>query len=47
MKYFKGCARYKSLETSGIVSDCRLDYRGSIPGRGKGFFLYPLCPDQL
>jgi hypothetical protein len=21
--------------------------RGSIPGRGKGFFLYPLCPDRI
>jgi hypothetical protein len=21
--------------------------RGSIPGRGKGFFLYPLCSDRL
>jgi hypothetical protein len=21
--------------------------RGSIPGGGKGFFLYPLCPDRL
>jgi hypothetical protein len=21
--------------------------RGSIPGRGKEFFLYPLCPDRL
>jgi hypothetical protein len=21
--------------------------RDSIPGRGKGFFLYPLCPDRL
>jgi hypothetical protein len=21
--------------------------RGSIPGRGKRFFLYPLCPDRL
>jgi hypothetical protein len=30
-----------------IVSDYGLDDRGSIPGRGKGFFLYPLCPDRL
>jgi hypothetical protein len=30
-----------------IVPDYRLGDRGSIPGRGKGFFLYPLCPDQL
>jgi hypothetical protein len=29
------------------VSDYRLDDQGSIPGTGKGFFLYPLCPDQL
>jgi hypothetical protein len=32
------------------VSDYGLDDRaigGSIPGRGKGFFLYPLCPDRL
>jgi len=30
-----------------IVSDCRLDDQGSIAGRGKGFFLKPLCPDLL
>jgi hypothetical protein len=30
-----------------IVSDYRLDDRYSMPGRGKGFFLYHLCPDQL
>jgi hypothetical protein len=29
------------------VSDYRVDDRDSIPGRGKGFFLYPLYPDQL
>jgi hypothetical protein len=29
------------------VSDYGLDDRGSIPGRGKGFFLSPLCPDRL
>jgi hypothetical protein len=29
------------------MSGYRLDIRGSIPGRGKGFFLYPLCPDRL
>jgi hypothetical protein len=30
-----------------IVFDYRLDDQGSIPGRGKQFFLQPLCPDQL
>jgi hypothetical protein len=30
-----------------ILSDYRLDDRGSILGRGKEFFPYPLCPDQL
>jgi hypothetical protein len=30
-----------------IVSDYRLDDQGSILGRGKGFFLYSLCPDRL
>jgi hypothetical protein len=30
-----------------IVSDCRLDDWGSIPGRGIGFFLQPVCPNQL
>jgi hypothetical protein len=30
-----------------LVSDNRLDGTGSIPGRGKVFFLLPLCPDQL
>jgi len=29
------------------VSDYGLDDRATIPGRGKGFFLYPLCPDRL
>jgi hypothetical protein len=29
------------------LSDYRLDYRGSVPGRGKEFFLTPLCPDRL
>jgi hypothetical protein len=30
-----------------IVSDYGLDYRGSIPDRGRGFFLSPLRPDRL
>jgi hypothetical protein len=30
-----------------IMSDFRLDDLGLIPGRGKGFFLKPVCPDQL
>jgi hypothetical protein len=30
-----------------VMSDYRLDDRGSIPGRGKGFFLQFLCPNQL
>jgi hypothetical protein len=30
-----------------IVSDYRLDDQGSIPGRGREFFLLPLRPDQL
>jgi hypothetical protein len=30
-----------------IVSDYRLDNWDLIPNKGKGFFLYPLCPDQL
>jgi hypothetical protein len=30
-----------------IVSYYGLDDRGSIPDRGKGFLLYPLCPDRL
>jgi hypothetical protein len=39
MKHFKGGAGYKSFGTYGIVSDYRLDYRCSVTGRGKGFFL--------
>jgi hypothetical protein len=35
------------VSSGSIVSDCGLDDRGSIPGGGKGFFLYPLCPDRL
>jgi hypothetical protein len=30
-----------------IASDYGLDDWGSIPGRGRGFFLWPLHPDQL
>jgi hypothetical protein len=30
-----------------VVPDYRLGDRGSIPGTGNGFFLYPMCPDQL
>jgi hypothetical protein len=32
-----------------IVSDYGLDDRAIEfdPGRGKGFFLYPLCPDRF
>jgi hypothetical protein len=35
------------VSSGSIVSDYGLDDRGSIPGGGKGFFLYPLCPDRL
>jgi hypothetical protein len=42
---------YPSVTSRGssvsIVFDCTLDGRSAIPGRGKRFFLYPLCPDQL
>jgi hypothetical protein len=30
-----------------VVCDYRLKDKGSIPGRGKGFFLYPLCSEHL
>jgi hypothetical protein len=30
-----------------ILSDYKLDEEDLIPSRGKGFFLWPLCPDQL
>jgi hypothetical protein len=43
--------KVKSLETIGAVylSQYRLKTgrSGFDPDRGKGFFLYPLCPDQL
>jgi hypothetical protein len=35
------------IPSSITESAYRFDDRGSIPGRGKGFFLQPLCPDQL
>jgi hypothetical protein len=35
------------ISSGSIVSDCGLDDRGSMSGRGKGFFLYPLRPDRL
>jgi hypothetical protein len=31
----------------GIVMGCELDYRGSIPGRGKGVYSTPKRPDRL
>jgi hypothetical protein len=31
------------VSSGSIVSDEGLDDRGSIPGKDKGFFLYPLC----
>jgi hypothetical protein len=31
----------------GIVTVCRLHYRGSIPGKGKWFFSSPYRPDWL
>jgi hypothetical protein len=38
----------RSLGSSvSIVSDYELDERGSIPERGRGFFLYLLRPDRL
>jgi hypothetical protein len=30
-----------------IVFDYRLDDRSLAPGRVKGFFLWPLCPEHL
>jgi hypothetical protein len=45
---FKATGTYRSRVSSGsIVPDYGLDDRGSIPGRGKGFFLYTLYPDRL
>jgi hypothetical protein len=40
------CSRSWGSSVS-IVSDYGQGDRGSIPGRGKGFFLWPLCPDRL
>jgi hypothetical protein len=42
--------RRSRVSSGSIVSDYELDdraIRGSIPGKGKGIFLYPLCPDRL
>jgi hypothetical protein len=39
MKYFKG-ARDKKVWESLIVSDYRVDDRGSFPDRCKGFFQF-------
>jgi hypothetical protein len=33
-----------STPSHSLVSDYRLAGWSSIPGRGRGFFLYPLCP---
>jgi hypothetical protein len=41
------CSNRSWVSSGSIVSGYGLDDRGSIPGRGKGFFLYPLCPDRL
>jgi hypothetical protein len=37
----------KNCSSASVVSEYRLDDRGSIPNRGKWFFFLPLCPDQL
>jgi hypothetical protein len=42
--YFESCR--SQVSSVSIVSDYGLD-KGSIPGRDKGCFLYPLCPYQL
>jgi hypothetical protein len=42
--YLKRRSRGSSVS---IVSDYRLDDRGSIPDRSRGFLLQPLRPDQL
>jgi hypothetical protein len=44
---FYRCSIRSSSTSVSTVSDYRLDDRGSIPVREKGFFLQPLCPDQL
>jgi hypothetical protein len=41
-----GCNRSWGSSVN-IVSDYKLDDRCSIPSRGKGFFLWPLCTDQV
>jgi hypothetical protein len=42
----KGC-RISSVNIVYDYGAGRPGDRGSIPGSGKGFFLYPLCPDRL
>jgi hypothetical protein len=44
MKHFKWGASYERLGTYGMVSEYRLDDRGSIPAE-ESVFLQPLCPD--
>jgi hypothetical protein len=34
-------------EAQSVQCLTRPDDQGLIPSRGKGFFLYPVCPDQL
>jgi hypothetical protein len=48
--YFIGvtiCKNRSRGSSGSIVSDYGLDDRGSIPGRGRGFFSQPLRPDRL
>jgi hypothetical protein len=47
MKHLNGSASNKSLGSSGIMAEYRLDDRDSIATRSKAFLLPPLCPDQL
>jgi hypothetical protein len=50
--FIPACCQHFFISTSrgssvSIVSDFRLNDRGSIAGRGKAFLLYPLSPDKL
>jgi hypothetical protein len=47
-RFWTSYGKERSWDSSvSVVSDYMLDEWGSVPGRGKRLFLYPLCPDRL
>jgi hypothetical protein len=44
----KWCSRKSNAKVGRTIRNFQyIIHHESIPGRGKGFFLYPLCPDRF